>query len=135
MDDQPTEDTEDNKKSILSNLSSQDIKLLVITFAGTVAANIVTVLLVALAIIVARSFHPVGTSPWPYVILLAETAMGVIAVQMVTYTLRRRRSGGERHIIPGYKAIKGGLIIAGVFNACLLLIFVLAWIGFAAGIK
>jgi uncharacterized membrane protein YqjE len=130
MDDQSAKD---EKKAVSLTLTSEDIKLLVVTFAGTVAANLITVLLLGLAIIIGHSFHPTGRSFWPYGILLAMTAMAVISVLAAISTWRRSRDVKETSF--EYKAIRGALAVMGLSGVFMLLLFMLAWIGIAAGIK
>lgn len=124
---------EEDSRSAFRNWTADDTKLLVITLSGTVAANIITVIVVGVAVSIARSFHPTGKSLWPYGILLAETAMAVVSISMIIYTLRHSRNEKETSL--SIKTIRASMIIVGAFVACLSLIFALAWIGLAAGIK
>ena len=50
----------------MKSLTSEDRKLIVITVAATVAANLITVVVVALAIIIARDFRPQPGTPKSY---------------------------------------------------------------------
>lgn len=45
----------ERQESLWASFNRADMRLLIVTFAGTVAANVVTVMVVAIAIIVARS--------------------------------------------------------------------------------
>jgi len=126
MTDEPTT-TQRQKKPTFQSWSPDDSKLLVITVAATVIANVVTVLFIGAAIALAHSFRPTRPTSWPYFILLAMTAMATISVYMVVYSLRR--SGSKRDAYPGERAVKFALITVGLFSACLGLIFALVWIG------
>jgi hypothetical protein len=48
------EPAEEREHSFLASFSQGDLRLFLITFAGTVAANVVTVMIVAVAVIAAR---------------------------------------------------------------------------------
>lgn len=50
----PDDTDEEWQPPLLGNFSQADLKLLLITFGGTVAANVVTVMVVALAVILSR---------------------------------------------------------------------------------
>lgn len=58
----------------MKSLTSEDRKLIVITVAATVAANLITVVVVALAIIIARDFRPQPGTPKSYFLLIPVTA-------------------------------------------------------------
>jgi hypothetical protein len=53
-DDSHEERAEEDHRSFLASFSPADLRLFLITFAGTVAANVVTVMVVAVAVIAAR---------------------------------------------------------------------------------
>lgn len=62
MTEQPTIAEQETRTSFWASFTQADMRVLVITFAGTLAANIVTVLVVAVAVVVARSSaHPKPT--------------------------------------------------------------------------
>jgi hypothetical protein len=131
-DTQPTEDKEDNKKPILPSLTSEDIKLLVITFAGTVAANLVTVLFVGLAIAIAHSFDLAG-APLGWIILVTfATVVSITTAVSLSVIFSRERNTEQKFFTGRYKKFWTTL---GVYSAVAALMFVLMWIGIASGIK
>jgi hypothetical protein len=141
MDDQPTENTEDNEKSVSSNLSSADIKLLVITFAGTIAANLVTVLFVGLAIALTHYIRPTQGGTFEDA-LTAFLTLGAIVFPFAWLTvlsrLRKRRNLYERRgeDIPYLDLfLRRTVIVSGIVAMGVLVMVVLTWVGIAAGIK
>jgi hypothetical protein len=126
-------DSERPNKPIFQSWTPGDIKLLIITIAGTVAANIITVIVVALAIIAARSGRPTSNTPGAYAFLLGATSFPVITVYMAfsyLHHIRHRRSNSF-----GDQAFKWVLTILGLASGCIALVYILTWIGFAVGIK
>jgi hypothetical protein len=63
MTDSPADEApEEREKPFWQSFTQADIKLLMVTFIGTVAANIVTVIVVAVAVVLVRSSaHPKAT--------------------------------------------------------------------------
>jgi len=126
MDDQPTEN---NKKSAPLTFTSEDTKLLVITFLGTVAANLVTVIFVGLAIAIAHFLRP-GHGGVPYILLIAVTLAAVIYVPIGLRTMRKATR------IVGLSVSTKRFAIGSVTIMILIAsMFVLVWVGIAAGIK
>lgn len=121
------------EKSIFRNWTPGDSKLLVITIAATVTANIVTVILVALAVIVARSFRPNPGTPGNYAFLFGISALPVITACVAFSTLRRLRR--ERATFLGDRAFKWVMAILGITAGFSALLYILGWIGLAAGIR
>ena len=138
--DSKTEDskTEDSKKSVSRIFTPEDIKLLVITFASTVAANVVTVLFVALAIVTARSYkrEPKYLPPTKDALatkvfsiatsLKGETVVFIVAIAFIFYMWRRAHS---RDL---FKVMLPAFILCIAFPVLFVL---LVWVGIAAGIK
>jgi Na+/melibiose symporter-like transporter len=124
------------KKPVFPQFSPEDIKPFIITFAGTVAANIATVLLVGLAIVTARLFIQnqvdlvfIGSS------IVMSIFAGVFLTWGLTAIMRHRSSKHASSYQPRDR-------IPSVFNAVLMgllliciLIFLLSWVGIAVGIK
>jgi hypothetical protein len=81
-----------------STFSTPDLRTLVVTFAGTLAANVVTVVVVAAAIIAARPLHSQHHAY--YVNLLISSAIivpfGIGAVYYWTRAVINRRKLGGR---------------------------------------
>jgi hypothetical protein len=134
MDNEPTEDnkTEDNKKPVSLTLTSEDIKLLVITFAGTVAGNVFTVAVVGLAIVTARFFN-VTRTPLTLTILVVITICGIAMPVIVIVALSSQRRREELEGLPGQP--KKVFIAFSTFGTCFFLFSALIWVGIAAGIK
>jgi hypothetical protein len=124
---------EKQKKSIFSNWTPGDSKLLMITIAATVVANIVTIILVALAIIVARSFRPNPGTPANYIFLLGISAFPALAAYAAFSSLYRTRR--KSIASPFDKVRKWAIVITGLGAGFLTLLYILGWIGFAVGVK
>jgi hypothetical protein len=122
-----------HKKAIFPSFSSDDIKLLVITFAGTVVANIVTVLFLGLAIATAHWSKIAHTAlPLIPIIPVVIIASFIAAVSLLAPLWRQRNRQ--------YKYIKGTrkkvvLITIAIATLGYGLILLLSLAGLAAGIK
>ena len=125
--------TGNQRNSLFSNWTSDDSKLLVITIAATVAANIITAVMVALAIIVARSMRPNPATPGNYAFLFGTSIFPLLAVWSVLFFFRVSRREKNKDLVD--QAIKWTLIIVGTFEGMFALSYILAFIGFAIGIK
>ena len=128
------------KRPILRSWSPDDGKLLVITFIATVAANLVTVLFVGLAIVLARGFHPKGHTFLSYSVFIAATATTIVGVIVVVDTLRRiRHTQNVVSDVPSFRAALTAsrvvMIVIGLFMAFMGSIFILTLVGIAAGIR
>lgn len=133
MTEQPTAEKaeEDSEKSFLASFTRADAKLLLITFAGTVAANVVTVMVVAFAVILARSST---TTPRPtegaVLIDLAAVAAGVMTLGVGVSFMRQRRVGAA------YSRVITLIIVVLVVAECLIsAVFLLVLLGDAVGVK
>lgn len=131
MDDQPTED---NEQSVFSNLSSQDIKLLVITFAGTLAANIVTVIFVGLALGTARHLD-FASRPWLPLIIFPLAAIGFLAVTVLDYVIYSRQRKSGRRPFYGFWVMKKIMKFLAIALIGFAIYIVLDFVGLLAGIK
>ena len=74
---------------ILRSFSRDDAKLLIITFAGTVAANIITVILVGLAIVSARSSGFTTHRSWSSILLDVAVLIAGIVMPIIVFIKRR----------------------------------------------
>jgi hypothetical protein len=126
-------DSERPNKPIFQSWTPGDIKLLIITIAGTVAANIITVIIVALAIIVARSFRPNPGTPSNYIFLLGISAFPALAAYAAFSSLYRTKRERTASLLD--KARKWAMIVSGLGAGFLTLLYILGWIGFAVGVK
>jgi hypothetical protein len=106
----------------LASFSQADLKLFVVTFAGTVAANVVTVIIVAVALLLARP--PAGVRPTPAAVLIDLYAV-VIGLMTVGIAIRHMR-GGRRDLVLLFLVTITGL--GG-------LIFAMILLGYAVGVK
>lgn len=116
----------------LESWKSDDIKLFVITIAATVAANIFTLILVGIAVIIARSHHNL-INPGDYIrffvnSILAITVSGVFIVGWQ----KTRTTKADPLKFRAFHWIIGALA---VWFSFILSLYVLSWIGFAAGIN
>src|SRR5271166_6217330 len=84
-------DNGNRQQSTFETWTPGDSKLLVLTVAAAVVANIVTVILVALAVIVARSFRPHSGTLGSYAFLWGSAAFPIMTVYIAFSALRRSR--------------------------------------------
>jgi hypothetical protein len=127
----PTEENqaEDAKpESLLFNRA--DAKLLLVTFAGTVAANIVTVMVVAVAIILVRKPGTSHALPAPpgLVPTALITCLAVAVLTIGATWVRKRWFASD----PGARVMLWMLWLSAAF---LIMIFVLILLGYAVGVK
>jgi hypothetical protein len=116
MDHEPTS----HKKPVFPSFSSDDIKLLIITFAGTLAANILTVVFVGLALAIVHAFR---FTPSLYrIYFLAVATFVSIILPLFILTPITSESRNIRIIVA-----------AGAIS--MVLFCILLWVGLAAGIK
>ena len=106
--------------------SPEDMRLLVITFCATVLANLVTVLLVGLAIVLNRVNH--STLEGSLLSTVVFLFVGAGSISMLIRRLRWDRKHGN--ISPRYMNYME--ITLAIIT---ITIVALTWIGFAAGIK
>jgi small-conductance mechanosensitive channel len=123
------EESKKQSNSLLKTWTPDDTKLLAITAIATMAANVVTVILVALAIIVARSFRPNPGTPGNYVFLAIPSILMILGTGLIISRRSFKRDESENIVSLWFSRIVNVLII---FSA---LLYTLAWIGFAVGIK
>ena len=126
-------DTEKKRDSIFTNWTSGDSKLLIITIAATVVANIFTVILVALAVIVARSMRPNPGTPGSYAFFVGSSLFPLIGVWMILSFLRITRRRKEVDFTG--RVIKWIIIAVGILEGFFALLYVLGMIGFAVGVR
>jgi hypothetical protein len=109
--------------SFWASFNRTDAKLLVVTIVGTLAANVVTVMVVAVAIIVVGASRSRPSSDLVYTTLL-DTVLGILVTGFLVSSFRRARGG--------FKVIRAVIaIMSGLFTVQLLLIL----LGYAANIK
>ena len=120
------------KMPFWGSFSQADIRLLVITFAGTVAANVVTVLVVAVAIIAVRSSaNPRPTLSAVLALLVSLVAFAVIVVASTVAAIRQNRHPGGMYTRV-FMVVMVGLTVLLALGA---LFFLLVLIGYAVGVK
>ncbi|SRR5229473_7130404 len=85
----PKEPRDDPDRSFWRSFSQADMRLLVVTFAGTVAANVMTVLLVATAILVAKRQPRTGRAALEY---LLAGAVSLLLLVVCAVLISRRAS-------------------------------------------
>ena len=130
--------TSDNSKSNpFINWKSHDTKLLVTTVAATVIANVITVIVVALAILVARSTHlRPGATTGDWAFFWGEAFFPVMTIYLVVIFFRQSKGrSGEALGEFGFRIIKWTIIVIGVFAVFMTMIFALSLVGLATGIK
>jgi hypothetical protein len=112
--------------------TSNDIKLLVITIVATTAANIITVVLVGVAIIIARSHHSLRT-PRDYAWFFVGSILAAMICGVCIWGWRQ--SGTSKADPLKIRAISWGIRVFTAWFGLIFLLYILSWIGFAAGIK
>ena len=115
----------------MKSLTADDRKLIVITVAATVAANLITVVLVALAIITARAFNPQPHTPLNYLAILSVTATPA-TITLIAFSVRYDLRNKEAIAAKIVRWVMAALGIVATFSLLLLL---LGWVGFASGVK
>ena len=119
------------KRFILGNWTSDDKKQLIITIAATVAANVITIIIIALAIIVARSFRPHPATSASYAILLSSST---VPISIILMALSVRSDYTRSASIVG-KIVKLIMTVIAIATGFLILLGLLGWIGIAVGVK
>jgi hypothetical protein len=131
---QPTtaaERSEDkHEHSFLASFSQADLRLFLITFAGTVAANVITVMVVAVAVILTRPPMTLRPNVDGVVTLLAFSVIGLAFVITNVALLRRKR---PRHPID--PTMKVYLLTMTIFAGLLASEGLLILLGWAVGVK
>ena len=103
--------TKNGRILILQGWTPDDNKLLVITIAATVAANIITVVIVALAVIIARSVQPHPGTPGNYAFFLGTSIFPVMTACAAIYFWRRSKH--EKDFSFPLRTIKWAIVILG----------------------
>ena len=119
------------KRFIFGNWTSDDKKQLVITIVAAVAANVITIIIVALAIIAARSFHPHPATSASYAILLSSSTVPISVILMALSV----RSDYTRAVSVVSKIVKLIMTVIAIAAGFLILLILLGWIGIAVGVK
>ena len=116
---------EERQESFWDSFNRADAKLFLVTFAGTVAANVLTVMLVAIAIISdrARFVKPTSTGVIFSLIVALFGGLGIVGARQVL------REKGQTRLNKGV----GWIVVA--FMCSVTLLIVLSLLGYAAGIK
>lgn len=130
--DKPADD-EKKRESIFRDWTSDDSKLLIITIAATIVANIFTVIVVALTVIVARSMRPNPGTPGSYAFFFGSSLFPLIGVWIILSFLRTTRRKKEVDLTG--QVIKWIIIAVGILEGFFALLYILGMIGFAAGVK
>lgn len=126
------EPAEEREHSFWASFSQADLRLFLLTFAGTVAANVVTVVVVAVALILARP--PLSERPTPYSVLifLAVVVFGTLGVYVTLTSFRRSR---RRTRDPATLPTEALMLLTGLALGLLTLVFLLTLLGYAVGVK
>jgi hypothetical protein len=119
------------ERSFWATFTRADMRLFLVTFAGTVTANIVTVMVVALALIASRPpSGQQGANAGGVVILVIFSVLGLASVIVSVAALRRNRSKHTMDLTT--KVILAALAVSLGVLALLSLLILLGW---AAGVK
>jgi hypothetical protein len=116
---------QEHQESFWASFNQADMKLFVLTFAGTVAANIVTVMVVAVAVILVRAKR---TPTWSA--LLYSAAAATFLGYVITTVARFLPSSNRTKRLIRISSLPFGLLVC--FGVLLLVLILL---GDAAGIK
>jgi hypothetical protein len=120
----------EHEESFWASFTRADRRLFLITFAGTVAANVVTVMVVAIALIVARP--PPGVRPTPAAVLLdlGVVVIGLMTIGIGVAALRRWRPRDTTS-----RANDMVTLVLTVVMGLFTLVFLLVLLGYAVGVK
>jgi hypothetical protein len=114
--------------------TSEDRKLLIITIAATVIANIATIIIVALSIIALRWMRPApGATRGDYAIfwLFSLAPISTVFLTFIWWRDSRR----DKEVSNGWRANRWIVIPIFAFEALFLLLYVLAALGLAVGLN
>lgn len=130
-------DTGKQGSRIFGNWTPDDSKLLVITVGATVVANLITVMFVALAIIVARHSLQQPASVGDYAFFAGTGIFPALAIFSILWFFNHRRHDKRRDKGTDFtdRIIRWVLVIVGICEGFYALLYLLAWIGFAAGFR
>jgi hypothetical protein len=117
------------QESIWASFTRDDMKLLLITFAGTVAANVVTVMVVALAVIAARPTKGLRLTVSIVLIFVTYVVVGILCAAISAIATRRMRARGVTSRV--IRVMIAGVVAMGLFA----LVYLLVLLGLAAGVK
>jgi hypothetical protein len=116
----------------VKGFTAEDRKLIVITVVATVAANLLTVVMVGLAIIIAHHLRVTPNAPKSYFLLIPVTAtsatVALVALSIVKFDLK----GKDSTVAQVVRRVM--IALCAVATLCLV-VLPLAWVGYASGIK
>jgi hypothetical protein len=116
----------------VKGLTAEDRKLIVITVVATVAANLLTVVMVGLAIIIAHNLRVTPDTPKSYFLLIPVTAtpatVALVALSIVKFDLKGKDSTAAQ-------VVRWVMIALCAVATLCLIVLLLAWVGYASGIK
>jgi hypothetical protein len=124
------EPAEERQRSFWASFSQTDLRLFLVTFAGTVAANVLTVMIVAVAVIAARpenSGRPTASGALDDILVLAIAAT-LLGISMAAWSPWRPWVGRLRALNVVGPVIT---VVLGLFT----LVYLLILLGYAAGVK
>lgn len=126
-------DSQEEQRSTPQGGNQGDLKSFAIATAATVAGNIITVMIIAVALILAHDYQPRPTTASDYEVLFGVTAIPFVAALMAFYFVYR--SGKKKGHFLGAGCISYIVAALGVVFGFISLLYALVWLGFAAGIK
>lgn len=131
-----TENSDDsaNKSKDSISWTADDRKLLIITVAATIIANMVTIIIVALSIIVLHWMRPTpGATKGDYVIfwLFSLAPASTVFLTFIWWRESRR----DKTVRKGWRESRWVVIPLFLFEALFLLLYVLAALGLAVGLN
>jgi hypothetical protein len=116
----------------VKSLTAEDRKRIVITVLAAVAANLLTVAVVGLAIIIAHNLRVAPGTPKSYFLLIPVTVtpatVALIALSIVKFNLSDKNSAVAQ-------VTRWVMIAVCALDALCLVVLLLAWVGHAPGIK
>ena len=124
------EPAEERERSLWASFSQADMRLFLVTFAGTVAANVVTVMVVAVALIASRPSNGGRPTVGAVLIDLACVICGVMTVGIGVAAFRRK---GPRDTTS--RTITVMIASVTVFMGLLASVYLLILLGYAVDVK
>jgi hypothetical protein len=121
----------ERQESLWASFTRADMRLFLVTFAGTVAANLVTVVVVAVAIIFARPSNSARPTPGVVFNYLYLVSFGILALVGLLGWFRKNRSKGST----SRTVATIWVVFATVTLVLMTLVPLLVLLGYAVGVK
>ena len=123
----PAQEPAEKKESFWASFTAADMRNLIVTVAGTVIGGILLVMVVALAVIVTRTWIPPVPSLTAAILDLVVTVVGLVVWGLGLLLATKR--------IRDRSPARVGYVVLVIMSSTFIAVVVLAWLGKAAGVK